>query len=213
MIISDMDKSGKIETLLRLLPLYSEELGIDLSQPSGRFRWFLASILFGKRISERIAAETYRCFERAGVLTPEGIIETGWDGLVEILDEGGYVRYDFSTATRLLEIMGKLKREYGSLENLYGQASDTKDLERRLREFKGIGPTTVQIFLRELRGEWGVEPGISEIAQTTAKNLSVDLGKFKGKPLARVESALVKLGLRYCKGGKCKECGLRAFCK
>ena len=39
-----------------------------------------------------------------GVLSPSKILETGWDGLVEILDEGGYTRYDFKTATKILEI-------------------------------------------------------------------------------------------------------------
>jgi len=33
-------------------------------------------------------------------------------------------------------------------------ALDSKDLERRLIEFKGFGPTAVNIFLRELRGIW-----------------------------------------------------------
>jgi hypothetical protein len=36
-------------------------------------------------------------------LTPKQILKTGWDDLVKILDEGGYTRYDFKTADRLLE--------------------------------------------------------------------------------------------------------------
>jgi len=142
----------KIDRLLKLFPLYSEDLGIDLSIPSGRFRWFVASILFGARIGEQIAANTYCCLQAAGIDAPDKIIGTGWDRLVEILDAGGYVRYDFSTATKLLEIMTALQQNYGSLENLYRQASDENDLEKRLQAFKGIGPTTAQIFLRELRG-------------------------------------------------------------
>jgi hypothetical protein len=31
-------------------------------------------------------------------------MEKGWDGLVAILDRGGYVCYDYKTATKLLEI-------------------------------------------------------------------------------------------------------------
>jgi len=113
---------NKIDRLLKLFPLYSEDLGIDLSTPSGRFSWFVASILFGARISEQIAAKTYQYFEAAGIIdTPDKIIEAGWDSLVEILDAGGYVRYDFSTATKLLEIMTVLQQNYGSLENLFTQ--------------------------------------------------------------------------------------------
>ena len=204
---------NKIARLLKLFPLYSEDLGIDLSTPSGRFSWFVASILFGARISEQIAAKTYQYFKAAGIVdTPDKIIETGWDRLVEILDAGGYVRYDFSTATELLEIMAVLKQNYGSLENLYCQASDGKDLERRLQEFKGIGPTTTQIFLRELRGIWQVQPKIAEIAHISAANLNIALRQFEEERLARVETALVKLFLRYCKKRKCRQCPMADFC-
>jgi endonuclease III len=202
----------KIDALLALFPLYSEDLGIDLSEPAGRFKWFLASILFGAKISERIAVNTYRQFEMAGVDTPEAIIEAGWDRLVEILDSGGYVRYDFSTASKLLDIMNSLKGKYGSLEDLYHQASDTRDLERRLQEFKGIGPMTVQIFLRELRGQWNIEPARSKIAQSVARNLYINVRDFEAEKLARIETALVKLGLGYCKKRKCSQCPTQRFC-
>jgi endonuclease III len=202
----------KIDALLALFPLYSEDLGIDLSEPAGRFRWFLASILFGARISERIAVNTCRQFEMAAVDTPEAIVEAGWDRLVEILDSGGYVRYDFSTASKLLDVMNMLKQKYGSLENLYRQAADAKDVESRLQEFKGIGPMTGQIFLRELRGQWKIQPAISKIAQSTARNLDIDLGEFKGQRLGRIETALVKLGLGYCKKRKCSQCPTQRFC-
>jgi endonuclease III len=203
----------KIKRLLKWFPLYSEDLSIDLSIPSGRFRWFLASVLFGARISEQIAANTYRCFEAAGIVdAPDRIIEAGWDRLVEILDAGGYVRYDFSTATKLLEIMTVLEQNYGSLENLYRHASDGKDLEKRLQGFKGIGPTTTQVFLRELRGIWQVQPKIAEIACMSAANLNMRLNRYEGKMLARTETALVKLYLRYCKRRKCRQCPMADSC-
>jgi hypothetical protein len=126
---------NKIGELLNTFPLYSEDLGIDLKEPSGRFKWFLASILFGARISEKIASNTYKQFEQYGLDSPEKIIAAGWDELVRILDGGGYVRYDFSTATKLLEIMEVLRERYGSLDNLYEQSADVKELERRVREF------------------------------------------------------------------------------
>lgn len=117
------------------------------------FKWFLASKLFGARIGTNIAIKTYKGFEKRGVVSPERILETGWDGLVRILDDGGYVRYDFSTATKLLEIMEDLKRDYnGDLNRLQQKAGDEKDLEYRLKSLgKGIGAVTVNIFLRELR--------------------------------------------------------------
>lgn len=203
----------KIDRLLKLFPLYSEDLGIDISSPSGRFRWFVASILFGARISQQIAANTYRCFEMAGIIdAPDKIIGAGWDRLVEILDAGGYVRYDFSTATKLIEIMTTLQQSYGSLENLYRQASVGKDLERRLQLFKGIGPTTARIFIRELRGIWQVQPRVAEIVQTPASRLNINLNQFEGEKLARVETALVKLYLRHCKRRRCRQCPMADSC-
>ena len=204
---------NKIEVLLANFPLYSEDFGIDLTEPSGRFKWFCASILFGARISETIAANTYKTFERYGINSQENIIAAGWDELVKILDEGGYVRYDFSTATKLLDIMETLKDKYGSLENLYSQSSDTKDLEGRLQEFKGIGAVTTQIFLRELRGVWNISPNVSSKAKSVAENLDVNLHEFEGEQLSRVETALVKLSLKYCKRKKCVECPMQDFCR
>ena len=204
---------NKIDKLLAEFPPYSEELGIDLTTPAGRFRWFLASILFGARISEKIASNTYHEFERAGVDAPEKILSAGWDELVRILDEGGYVRYDESTATNLLNIMADLKERYGSLEDLYKQSSGTEDLEKRLQDFKGVGPVTAQIFLRELRGVWDVDPETSKRAEEAARCLGIDLQEFEGEMHSRVEAALVKLHLRYCKREKCSECPVREFCE
>lgn len=198
--------------LLANFPLYAEDLEIDLNEPSGRFKWFLASILFGARISEKIASNTYKTFERYGIDSMDKIIAAGWDELVKILDEGGYVRYDFSTATKLLEIAKTLKEKYESLENLYNQSSDTKDLARRLQEFKGIGAVTAQIFLRELRGVWQISTEVSSKAKSVAENLDINLREFEDENLSRVETALVKLGIKYCKKKRCEECPVKGFC-
>ena len=203
----------KIELLLANFSLYTEDLGIDLTEPAGRFKWFLASILFGARISEKIAANTYKTFERYGLDSMEKIIAAGWDELVKVLDEGGYVRYDFSTATKLLDISQTLKDKYGALENLYSQSLDTEDLVRRLQEFKGIGAVTAQIFLRELRGVWQISLEVSSKAKSVAESLDINLHEFEGEQLSRVETALVKLGIKYCRRKRCEECPVKDFCK
>ena len=132
--------------------IYSRDLGINLK--SGReeeiFKWFLACLLFGKPIQQEVARRTYFEFEKEKILTPEKILKAGWDKLVGILDRGHYIRYDFSTATKLLEICKELKEKYGSLKNLIKVSKNKKDLSKRLQEFKGIGPVTTRIFLREL---------------------------------------------------------------
>ena len=178
------------QKVLRLIT-YSQELGLDLKTEEDRFKWFLASLLFAKRISSEVAKRTYREFEKEGIVTPESITEAGWDKLVEVLDSGGYVRYDFSTASKLLEIAASLRDKYGSLEVLYIQSKDSKDLEKRLLEFKGVGPTTVNIFLRELKGVWEkARPQLSPLAKEVAFRLG--LGEEELEP-PTVESALLKV--------------------
>jgi len=182
---------------------FSSSLGIDLQE--GReeeiFKWLLASVLFGKRISFQIAAKTYEQFKFSNVLTPKAIRNTGWDGLVKILDDGGYVRYDFSTASKLLALVEELQHKYGSLTHLHRQAKDSKDLESKIMEFKGIGPVTTNIFLRELRTIWKkADPEPLDFVKNYAADLGIDLRGFrrKTKLFVRLEAALI----RSCKQKK-----------
>lgn len=198
---------------------YARLLGVDPAQDAGeRFKWFLAAVLYGARISETLATRTWRAFASRGVLTPERIVATGWDSLVALLDSGGYARYDYKTATKLLEVCGALLRDYsGSLDTLHAAAAGPRDLETRLKALgKGIGDTTVALFLRELRGVWPkAAPPLSPLACAAA----TALGYLKpanapdGRALARLrrvwaasgqpeagfaefEAALVREGLR-----------------
>lgn len=107
--------------------------------------------MFGKPIQQEVAKRAYLEFVREGLVTPEALIEAGWDRLVSVLDRGHYVRFDFSTATKLLDISQSLIARYGSLTNLFRQSSDRKDLAKRLQEFKGVGPVTTRIFLRDIK--------------------------------------------------------------
>lgn len=130
----------------------ARDLGIDLeSGTEGEYaKWFLACLLFGKPVQQEVAKRAYLEFVREGLVTPEALVEAGWDRLVSVLDRGHYVRFDFSTATKLLDISQSLITRYGSLANLFRQASNRKDLARRLQEFKGVGPVTTRIFLRDI---------------------------------------------------------------
>lgn len=187
---------------------FSLELAIDLGDgKSGEiFKWFLASKLMGARISTNTAIKTYKAFKKARVLTPQKILDKGWDGLVEILDSGGYARYDYSTATKLLVITEDLLTDYGGdLNHLHDEAENEKNLEKRLMALgKGIGPVTVNIFLRELRGVWKkAEPELSKYVIKASKDLGLpeELGALKaywqdhrvrGKNFSDFEAALLK---------------------
>jgi endonuclease III len=214
---------------------YSSALGINLASMESEevFKWFLASVLFGARIGESIAMNTYKEFEKTGVLSPEAILKTGWQGLVDILDRGGYVRYDFKTATKLLEVMQTLKDKYeGDLNRLHFFAKDGRDLEKKLQSLgKGIGPVTVNIFLRELRDIWEkAGTPLSESALLAARNLRLTQATDAAVALAELktmwetgeqgevrfpdlEAALVRLGKNYCHKKKCLVCPMKEECQ
>jgi hypothetical protein len=205
---------------------FAGELGLDLkSEPAARQQWFLAAILYGARISGVLAARTFRVFSKAAVFTPEAILAQGWDNLVALLDQGGYTRYDFKTATKLLKIMESLQDRYqGSLERLHEAAADREDLERRIMDLApGIGPATVNIFLRELRGVWPkADPPLSSLAQDAAEHLNLlprgldprealrELERYsQAHPapdydFADLEAALVRLGLELRRSSRFK---------
>jgi endonuclease III len=230
-----MDEWELIKAILdRLGGRFSVYLGITLDQGKSHevFKWFLASLLYGARISETIANNTYRVFEKHRVLSPDRILETGWDGLVQILDVGGYVRYDFKTATKLLEVMATLKERFdGDLNVLHAQAQSPRDLEQKLMDLgKGIGPVTVNIFLRELRDVWGkAEPLPQDLAVMAARNLGLVQADERRKILSELravwerqalpgwsfadfESSLVRLGKDYCRREKCATCPVAEEC-
>lgn len=179
--------------------LYSEELGIDLGERSeaAYFRWFLASLLFGGRISQTVAKNTYRAFIRHGLTSPRKIIRAGWDFLVNpIMREGGYVRYDGRKSTQVLRDCEALLADYGgSLRKLHDSARDARDLEDRLLAFYGVGPVTANIFLRELRPYWvKADPEPLPPVQELAKKAKINLGTYGRKSLlfARVEAGLIR---------------------
>ncbi len=216
---------------------FSTSLGIDLPslRPEEIFKWFLASLLFGARISETIAVKTYKQFEEAGLLSPSKILEAGWHSLVDVLDKGGYVRYDYKTATKLLEVMGNLNQQYqGDLNRLHLAAKDARDLEQRVCDLgKGVGEVTANIFLREMRGLWEkAETLPSDLVIMAAKNLGLirnlrearevmldelrtawGTGPVPGKRFADFEAALVRIGKDYCRRKKCQICPVRGYCQ
>ena len=222
------------QVLSRLPGRFATELGIDVKAgPEERQKWFLAAMLYGSPISGKLAARTYQVFAGRGVFAPEAVLEQGWDNLVVLLDAGGYARYDFKTATKLLKVMTSLIEKYhGSLERLHASAADCPDLERRLRELgPGVGPATANIFLRELRGVWAkATPPLSPLAQLAGEHLGLFTpGLSPAAALAALaeawrrhppgsydfadlEAALVRLGRDYCRKPPRPVCPMATFC-
>jgi endonuclease III len=117
----------------------------------GLFKWLLASFLMGKRIQAEIAAQAYRVIvDQHGRDTPRKLAHCSHRELVAMLGEAHYVRYDETTAERLLALARRLNHEYaGKVSNMLEASTDRQAFEKRLAEFDGIGPKTVEIFMRE----------------------------------------------------------------
>ena len=202
---------------------FSLELDIDVDRGADEIeRWALAATLFGNRISTSVALRTYRVLEHAGVRTIADAGGRNWEELVALLDEGGYVRYDERTASRLLALAEAIADRYdGRLATLGEQLVDAGELERALDALPGWGPVTVRAFLRELRGVWpGADVMLDQRAAAAARHLQLPTGLEALNSLAAVarldlrdlEAGLVRLGLCHdlakCPGGE--ECPFAA---
>jgi endonuclease III len=131
----------------------AQDLQIDLQDGSeaALFKWLVASFLMGKRIQGAIAAKAYQVFvEQHERDTPQKLTQCSHRQLVVMLGRAHYVRYDETTATRLLALASKLIKDYGGkVSNIVEASADRQAFEKRLTEFEGIGPKTIEIFMRE----------------------------------------------------------------
>jgi hypothetical protein len=202
---------------------FSHQLGIDLdSGGSGVDEWFLAATLFGTRISAATAIRTYRVLADAGVRTVSDAFGRSWDDLVALLDAGGYARYDFRTATRLKALAEAVRERLGGSVSSLASVSDPRALECALDALPGWGPTTVRIFLRELRDVWpSAQPPLDDRATDAARHLEIPIPRRRAERIEALrvvargahldvrdlEAALVRLAIahrdmRACPGGQ-----------
>ncbi|MDG9924418.1 MULTISPECIES: DNA methylase [unclassified Pseudomonas] len=133
----------------------AHQLGLDegLAKASDEalFKWLIASFLFGKPIQQSIAEKAYRVIiEQRKRDTPEKLGSSNRTDLVRMLGEARYVRYDISTAARLVKLCRKLNEQYGGkVSVMHRQSANRMEFEKRLAEFEGVGPKTIEIFMRE----------------------------------------------------------------
>jgi 3-methyladenine DNA glycosylase/8-oxoguanine DNA glycosylase len=129
---------------------HASDLGIDLAEgkPQQLYRWFLASLLFGRPIQQEIAAKTYHALIDHGLTSPKHFAEYSREGLRAVLDDGGYGRFDYQMTDALHEAMATIAADHGSVAHLVSSAKDRDDLRATLTGLKGVGPKVVEIFLR-----------------------------------------------------------------
>ena len=181
---------------------FAEEAGIPLKdQPAALFKLLVMANLMSTRITAGIALAATRELFKAGGGTPRGMSRLTWQERVDALGRGHYVRYDESTATRLGEMAELVQDKYdGDLRRLPIEAERDRDRAADLlKEFKGIGPTGVDIFCREAQTVWPwLRPYFDPQAQKGADRLGLPTDPEKladqvpDKDLGRFAAALVR---------------------
>lgn len=131
----------------------ASELGIELKpgDDGSLFKWFIASFLMGKRIQAPTAAQAYKVIvEQQGRDTARKLQHCTSRELVAMLGRAHYVRYDETTAQRLLDLSAKLNAEYaGKITHMRSASESREAFEKRLGAFDGVGPKTIEIFMRD----------------------------------------------------------------
>ena len=198
---------------------YSSELGIDLDSGEAEVeRWFIASTLFGTRISASVAERAYTQLDRAGIRRIADAADRQWEELVALLDAGGYARYDYRTATRLQMLAQVVAERYeGAVSEIGRRFTSPAALAAALEALPGWGPVTTGLFLRELRGVWpGARPPLDPRAADAARHLGLLPGQDDDElewisRLAEqahcderdLEAGLVRLALDHRRVGDC----------
>jgi hypothetical protein len=206
---------GAIELARRVVAVlggrYSAELGIDVDAGEAQVeRWFVAATLFGARIPARVAERTFGVLAAAGLARIGQMRHVPSGDLIAMLDAGGYARYDFRTATRLLELSEIINERYDGQVAVIGRRfAAYPALHAALDALPGWGPVTIRLFLRELRGVWpGADPPLDERALNAAHHLGLlaarpdeeclaGLAMACGLDVRDLEASLVRLDLAH----------------
>jgi hypothetical protein len=123
--------------------------------------------------------------------------------MISAFGRAHYVRYDESSATRLADIAGAVRDEYGGdLRQLAGRSDhDVKACAQLLKQFNGIGHTGADIFLREVQDMWTwARPYFDDRAVGAARELGLPgdpakLSTLATRSNAKLAAALVRVSL------------------
>jgi hypothetical protein len=139
----------------------------------------------------------------AGLRAPQSVLRADRADMIRAFGRAHYVRYDESSATRLAAIAATVRDEYGGdLRNVADRSDhDVKAAARLLKQFKGIGDTGSDIFLREIQDVWSwARPSFDKRAVTAARDLGLptdadELSALAPRNNAKLAAALVRVSL------------------
>jgi endonuclease III len=183
---------------------YAEQAGIRLQdKPMPLFQLLALCMLASKPIDATIATQAAREVFKAGLRTPKAVLEADRSTMIAAFGRAHYARYDESSATRLADIARTVHDEYA--DDLRGLADasehDPTAARRLLKQFKGIGDTGADIFLREIQDHWTwARPFFDDRALAAARELGLpssarELGDLAPRSAAKLAAALVRVSL------------------
>jgi endonuclease III len=203
-----MSKDESKELVRRLLKVagttYADEAGIRLDdKPMPLFQLLVLCMLASKPIDAALAVRAARELFTTGLRTPDAVLDADRRTMISAFGRAHYARYDESSATRLTDIAQRVRDEYsGDLREIAERCHhDAAQAKRMLKNFKGIGDTGADIYLREIQDIWTwVRPYFDDRATATAKKLGLPsdpaaLGKLSPRNNARLAAALVRISL------------------
>lgn len=197
------DPEGIVRRLLDVAgTTYAREAGIHLDdKPMPLFQLLVLCMLASKPIDAGVAVRAAREVFADKLRTPDGVLAGDRKTMIAAFGRAGYARYDESSATRLTEIAQSVKENYGGDLRRLGESKDLTTVAELLKQFKGIGDTGADIFLREVQDTWTwVRPYFDDraIGAATALGLPGDpeeLRRLAGSRTADLAAALVRVSL------------------
>jgi endonuclease III len=183
---------------------YADEAGIRIDdKPMPLFQLLVLCMLASKPIDATTAMRAARELFKAGLRTPKAVLASDRRSMIRAFGAAHYVRYDESSATRLTDIAERVRDDYaGDLRKIAARSEhDIDSAKRMLKQFKGIGDTGADIFLREAQDVWTwTRPYFDERATAAAKELGLPtdpgkLGALAPRSNARLAAALVRSAL------------------
>lgn len=183
---------------------YAAQARITMSdKPMPLFQLLVLCMLASKPIDADIAMAAARELFKAGLRTPKAVQQANRQTMIDAFGRAHYVRYDESSATRLTDMAQRVRDEYsGDLRGLAERSHhDVAAAKRMLKQFKGIGDTGADIYLREVQDVWTwVRPYFDDRTTGTAEQLGLPaepkkLGSLAPQDNARLAAALVRASL------------------
>ena len=183
---------------------YAAEADVRIGdKPMPLFQLLVLCMLASKPIDATIAMRAGHELFSDGLKTPKAVLDAERQTMIEAFGRAHYARYDESSATRLTEMAQRVVDDYsGDLREIPRRTSNNVAAAKQmLKQFKGIGDTGADIFLREVQDVWTwVRPHFDKRATRTATALGLPsdpekLGALAPRANARLAAALVRTSL------------------